>query len=211
MCNSSNSTSVNKLDFKSDVRIELKQGIIIGVEHSNRGTQVFNSVPFARPPVGDRRWKAPEPVENWSIELETKSLPPMCHQMLQPEDTFEEYEEKVANGNISEDCLYLHIEKPINGTNLPILIFIHGGGFVTGTSTGYITSEVSNRGALVVLPQYRLGPFGFLNTYDEQGPTRYGGNWGLLDQKMAIEFIIENIGICVNCCMFVQGLLCLHI
>ena len=175
-----------------DFRLELNQGTIVGKQFSRRGVQIFSSVPYAKAPVGNGRWEAPQIKENWSGELETKSIPPMCHQMSQPEDTLEEYEEKVEKGLISEDCLYLHIERPINGTNLPIFIFIHGGGFVTGTTTGYITSEMAKRGAIVVLPQYRLGTLGFLNTYDEQGPTKYGGNWGLLDQKMAIEFIIEN-------------------
>lgn len=197
-------------NFKEEVIISLNQGDIIG---SNRdGVESFKGIPYGNGP----RWSAPTPVEPWSDPYNGLEKYPKCHQ--DPSGlgkTYEEYYEMVRNGEISENCLFLDIYKPagVSTEKLPIFVFIHGGGFIAGSSQDFSPEGLAKQGMIVILPQYRLGtvkipyknsPYdsflatlGFLNTFDTNGPTRYGGNWGLLDQKLALEFIhgnAENLG-----------------
>ncbi len=144
----------------------------------------FLGVPFAEPPTGELRFRPTQPLKSWQGTLEAVSFPAGCTQMVpissmpgKPED--------------SEDCLYLNIILPPNDLEQsqlkPVMMWIHGGYFLAGSSSDYSPEEtcrnLASKGVIVVTIQYRLGYFGFLSTGDEAAP----GNWALYDQIEALK------------------------
>ena len=129
------------------------------------------NIPYAQPPVGDLRFKAPQPPNKWTDIRDASRL---------------------ANKYCAtqEDCLYLNVQAPANvSTALSVLIWIHGGGFTSGNSYLNATSFIKNN-IIVVSIEYRLGIFGFFY----MGNKNATGNQGLRDQAMAIKWVYENIG-----------------
>lgn len=165
---------------------------IIPVSYSNGSkinSEVFSwlSIPYAEPPLNQNRFKKPVPVKNWNGIIETKRLPSACIQLPIYQLT-----------NYSEDCLYLNVYTRSdvymnkNKTLNPVLVWIHGGGFVIGgteESSHEPSTIVAMSGAVVVAIQYRLDVFGFLSL-DQTNAT---GNQGILDQSLALKWIYENI------------------
>jgi len=155
---------------------------------------IFKGIPFAAPPVGDLRWKAPQPVQPWSGVKETKEYAPACMQ------------NSAANPRIglpaikvSEDCLYLNIWTPAKsaGEKLPVMVWIYGGGFSAG-STSYALYDgmnLANKGVIVVSIAYRVGPFGFLAHpgLTAESPHHVSGNYGLEDQIAGLKWVKDNI------------------
>lgn len=146
----------------TDVRLTLPDGPIVGslVPSHYHQTEVnqFLGIPYARPPVGELRFRRPVPVEPWSSPLEAKHWPNSCPQLITPIDG----QPAFANSNFTEDCLYLNVWSPSveNGEDklLPVLFFIHGGGLVFGSSSfdlysGQTLASVAN--AVVVTTNYR--------------------------------------------------------
>ena len=130
----------------------------------------FLGVPFAAPPIGELRFKSPEPPKAWK----PKVLPAKTH------------------GNRcshSEDCLFLDVYTPNVSLSLPVLFYIHGGAYTSGAAVLYPSDILALHGVVVVVIQYRLGPFGFLTTGDSAAP----GNFGMLDQVEALKWVQENI------------------
>jgi acetylcholinesterase len=125
-------------------------------------------IPFAKPPIGTRRFKAPERIEPWSGILDATHLPSTCWQTEVIVYNLEAEKMWSPNTNCSEDCLYLNIWVPVSNnqsTSMAVLVWIYGGGFVTGSSTldiydGKILAATNN--VIVVSMQYRLQSFGFL-------------------------------------------------
>jgi acetylcholinesterase len=125
-------------------------------------------IPFAKPPIGSRRFKAPENIEPWSDILNATHLPATCWQTEQIVYNLEAEKIWSPNTNCSEDCLYLNIWVPVSDTNprlMAVLVWIYGGAFVTGSSTldiydGRILAATND--VIVVSMQYRLQSFGFL-------------------------------------------------
>ncbi|XP_050701834.1 juvenile hormone esterase-like [Eriocheir sinensis] len=139
----------------------------------------FLSVPFATPPIGSLRFKDPLPAEPWEGELDATNMPPLCDQATVVGD---------------EDCLYLNIYTPEYALEtpspLPIMVFIHGGGyFALGSDVYRGFQEFVARDIIVVVIQYRLGIFGFLSTEDDAAT----GNQGLKDQTLALQWVQDNI------------------
>ncbi|XP_064089784.1 venom carboxylesterase-6-like [Macrobrachium nipponense] len=167
-------------------RIETTSGPIAGMEEtSTKGNTFYSfySIPFAEPPVGDLRFKMPTQVKDWEEVRDCTQKPPVCLQYEFP-----------MNSDIigQEDCLYLNIFTPkphrVNA-RLPVMVFIHGGGFFCGSSNEYPPNVMMNHEIVFVTIQYRLGMMGFLSTEDEDAP----GNYGLRDQTMALSWVQRNI------------------
>jgi len=147
---------------------------------------VFRGVPYAAPPLGDKRFALPVPPAPWDEPLVCESFSPSCIQI--PRGA------KTAEG--SEDCLYLNIWTPAETQDkkLPVMVWIHGGAFSSGSGgdPDFEGSAVSQNGVIVVTIKYRYGPLGFfsLPSLREKG---LGGNLGLMDQIAALQWIHENI------------------
>ncbi|CAF1002228.1 unnamed protein product [Adineta ricciae] len=154
-------------------------------------------IPFAKPPIGKRRFRAPERVDPWPGILNTTQFPATCWQTEQIVYNLEAEKIWSPSTNCSEDCLYLNIWVPVSDTetseSLAVLVWIYGGAFVTGSSAldlydGRILAATNN--IIVASMQYRLQSFGFLFLDRPDAP----GNQGLYDQALALEWIHHNIG-----------------
>ncbi|XP_019361106.1 PREDICTED: cocaine esterase [Gavialis gangeticus] len=166
----------------------------ISVAGADRLVNVFLGIPFAKPPVGPLRFSPPQPPEPWSNLRDSTSFPPMCLQDLEWVETMkiiEKFENPTTE--ISEDCLYLDVYTPASSNKkakLPVMVWIHGGGFALGGASAYDGSALTAyENVVVVIIQYRLGILGFLSTGDEYAR----GNWGLLDQVAALQWVKDNI------------------
>jgi len=173
------------------VRVDggLISGVILDAESKIRA---YKGVPFAAPPVGTLRWKPPQPVKPWDgIRTCTKagSACPQPKQMVFGNETIEQ----------SEDCLYLNIWTPAKGADagLPVMFWIHGGGFTTGTGglRFYDGESLARKGVVVVTINYRLGPLGFMAhpLLTQESKNGSSGNYGLLDQIHALKWVQRNI------------------
>ncbi|MFH4974748.1 hypothetical protein AB6A40_001457 [Gnathostoma spinigerum] len=152
---------------------------------------VFKGIPYAAPPVGSLRFQMPEPPAKWRGVMNATQYPAMCAQ--KPRTRFTD-PSNLYRIHISEDCLYLNVFAPPQFTNdtYPVVVFIHGGGFQSGSSADYpqsaiLTNFVSRRIVFISI-NYRLGPLGFLSTGDSVIP----GNNGLWDQILALKWIRNN-------------------
>ena len=170
--------------------VSYKDGQVEGIDSS--GVKIFRGVPFAQPPVGQLRWKAPQPVIPWKGVLNAKQFAPdpMQHNA---------YGDIVFNGSKqSEDCLYLNIWTPAKAKNdkLPVLIYFNGGGLVcgSGSEARYQGLTLARRGGIIVVTaNYREGIFGFFShpLLTQEGACN--GNQGWLDQAEAIKWVHQNI------------------
>jgi para-nitrobenzyl esterase len=149
------------------------------------GFKSFKGIPFAAPPVGELRWKEPQPVIPWDGVLKADSFACGCSQ---PQDLRQ-----------SEDCLYLNIWTPAKSANdkLPVMVWIHGGGFSMGAplEPTYYGEKLTRKGVIYVSVAYRLGHLGFLAhpELSAESPNKVSGNYGLLDQIAALKWIQRNI------------------
>jgi para-nitrobenzyl esterase len=164
------------------------------VEGSREGDlAVFRGVPFAAPPVGDLRWRPPQPATAWEGVRPARDFAPSCFQNGGP------LTGGTPQDQSSEDCLYLNVWTPATSTvdRLPVMVWIYGGGFSAGaTSTALYSGEkLAGRGVVVVSIAYRVGPFGFLAhpRLSAESPDHVSGNYGLLDQIAGLEWVRDNI------------------
>jgi para-nitrobenzyl esterase len=140
----------------------------------------YSAIPYAAPPVGERRWKPPAEPQRWRGIRDATTPSPLCPQgsMTGPVGT--------------EDCLYLDVTVPRRvepGERLPVVVWLYGGGFVTGGAQQYDAARLATAGKLVVVtPNYRLGALGFLST-----PSVGTGNYGLMDQTAALRWVRKNV------------------
>ncbi|XP_062245408.1 fatty acyl-CoA hydrolase precursor, medium chain-like [Platichthys flesus] len=172
------------------------RGEYVSVKGKELGVHAFLAVPFAKPPVGPAlRLAAPQPAEAWEGTREATKQPPMCVQNKQMLiDLLARVDMGVANvPDISEDCLYLNIYTPANrapDAKLPVMVWIHGGGFTMGSASIYDGSALAAyQDVVVVLIQYRLGFLGYISTGDEH----ISGNFGMLDQVEALRWTQKHI------------------
>uniref|UniRef100_A0A3Q3JLN4 Carboxylic ester hydrolase n=1 Tax=Monopterus albus TaxID=43700 RepID=A0A3Q3JLN4_MONAL len=172
------------------------RGTYVSVKGKEAGVHAYLGVPFAKPPVGPAlRFAAPQPVEGWEGVKDATQQPPMCvqdrEQFLDLIDTLGMTLAHIPD--ISEDCLYLNIYTPTSRAHdakLPVMVWIHGGGFTMGSASMYDGSALAAyQEVVVVLIQYRLGLLGFLSTGDEH----MSGNFGMLDQVEALRWIQQHI------------------
>ncbi|MCF2946652.1 carboxylesterase family protein [Paraglaciecola aquimarina] len=170
-------------------KVTVEQGVLQGgfEPNSEKEVAVFKGVPFAKPPVGPLRWKAPQPADNWQgIKLATEFAP-------SPMQGGEPYSGK------SEDCLYLNVWTPAKSTkdNIPVFIWIYGGGFSFGSASDplFNRAKLAEKGVIVVTIAYRVGQLGFLAhpQLSAENPQQISGNYGLFDQIASLEWIQKNI------------------
>jgi para-nitrobenzyl esterase len=175
------------------VQTKIENGIIEGNFDTKTGIQKYFGVPFAKPPVGDLRWKAPQPLDNWKGVKQTKKFGPRPVQA----DVFGDMESR--SEGLSEDCLYLNVWTPAkrNTKDLPVLVYYYGGGFVAGDASEprYDGESMAKKGIVVVTVNYRLNIFGCLALPElsAEAPYKASGNYGLLDQVAALKWVQKNI------------------
>ncbi|ERE80137.1 liver carboxylesterase isoform X1 [Cricetulus griseus] len=170
------------------------RGSLLHVKDGDIGVHTFLGIPFAKPPVGSLRFAPPEPPEPWSGVRDGTSHPAMC---LQTDIMNSEFAKKMnlimPPTSMSEDCLYLNIYTPAHaheGSNLPVMVWIHGGGLAIGMASmndGSILAATED--IVMVSIQYHLGILGYFSTGDEHAR----GNWGYLDQVAALHWVQQNI------------------
>ncbi len=177
-----------------ETRVTVSQGDVEGVNDS--GILIFRGIPFAEPPVGDSRWAEPQDKEAWDGVLDATVFGPSCMQ----NPVFGDMNFR-ADG-MSEDCLYLNIWTPAKSAdaNLPVLLYYYGGGFMAGDGSEPRydgASMARNHGIVAITTNYRLGAFGFFAHAEltKESPNNASGNYGLLDQVKALEWVKENIAV----------------
>jgi para-nitrobenzyl esterase len=180
-------------DLTDPIRIEtgLISGIPVG---ENKDVRVYKGIPYAAPPIGDLRWKPPQPAKPWQGVRQATQYGPSC-----PQPDILERAYGIKTGPTSEDCLYLNVWTPAKKPDqkLPVMVWIHGGGYIAGSGSSqvYDGQELARQGVIVVTINYRLGPFGFLAhpLLSKESEHGVSGNYGLLDQIAALEWVKRNI------------------
>ena len=189
--------------------ITLSQGDLQGVYNADKSVEVFTGVPYAKPPVGDLRWKEPQDPEPWDGVLLADHFAPMA---MQPRNIPLYYSLYQAIGYhdytislddnytepVSEDALYLNIWKPSGELkNAHVLVYIHGGSLQTGQPwyADYRGESLAKEGVIAVNLHYRVGVFGYFASEELAAESENGttGNYGMLDQIKALEWVRDNI------------------
>ena len=173
--------------------VSIHQGKLEGDDQG--GLLSFKNIPFAAPPVGERRWGAPEKPASWIGVRDARRFGAVAHQNRVQLSALSAM---VIDGEQSEDCLTLNVWTPaLDGKRRPVMVWIHGGGFTIGASSQalYDGSVLARRGDVVVVTvNYRLGPLGFIRLADVTGgKIASSGNEGMLDQVAALEWVRDNI------------------
>lgn len=171
-------------------KVRTEYGAISGVREN--GMRVYKGVPFAAPPTGNLRWRAPAPVASWPGVRKADAFAPACMQtgVSMPGET---------PPAVSEDCLYLNIWTPAKQAreHLPVIVWIYGGGYINGSASMplYWGDRLARKGIVFVSIAYRLGPLGFLALPEltRESPHHSSGNYGLMDQIAALEWVKRNI------------------
>ncbi len=178
-----------------DRMVKVESGELAGTEEA--GVVRFLGIPYAAPPVGERRWAAPAAPLPWAGSREAKAQGPGCMQAITPDGFGPWTREYIAPPPVSEDCLTLNIWAPAehDGRPLPVMLWIHGGAFMAGSNAVpiYDGSELAKRGIIVVSINYRLGVFGFAAFRDLAGDPGGGANFGLQDMLAALRWTQRNI------------------
>ncbi|MFZ0490210.1 MAG: carboxylesterase family protein, partial [Salegentibacter sp.] len=178
---------------KQPVQTRIENGLIEGYQDSGENLDIYLGIPFAQPPVEELRWKAPQPAKDWKGVRETKKFGPAAVQTNVFGDMIYRGDGK------SEDCLYLNVWTPSGNKteNLPVLVYFYGGGFVAGDGSEprYDGAAMAQRGMVTVTVNYRLNIFGFFAHpgLTAESPNNASGNYGLLDQNMALKWVQKNI------------------
>ena len=177
--------------FAAD-RVKTANGVLESTAPPKDGVRSFKGIPFAAPPVGDLRWKEPQPVKNWKGVRNADNFGARCVQRSGGDYWF-------RSDGMSEDCLYLNVWTPAKsaGEKLPVLVYIFGGGFQQGDGSEprYDGESMARKGIVAVSINYRLGIFGFFSHPDltQESPHHASGNYGLLDQVAALQWVQKNI------------------
>jgi para-nitrobenzyl esterase len=182
--------------------VETADGRVAGVTVAS-GVNAFRGIPFAAPPIGDRRWRVPMPVESWTGVLDaTRFAPRPMQPAVAPVGALPSLQAKLffppADHGQSEDCLYLNVWSTAPaGDKRPVMVWIHGGGFRAGATANplYEGTHLASRGVVVVSIAYRVWKFGFLAHRELSAEASYGssGNYGLLDQIAGLQWVRLNI------------------
>lgn len=173
-----------------------QSGMVSGIEIPGKDMTLFKGVPFAAPPVGELRWKAPQPVPAWDGVLKADSFQPAAWQEYHKKGSFYDREWENKPFERSEDCLYLNIWTPAKSADekLPVAVWIYGGGFMSGFAheNEFDGEAFAGKGVVYVSINYRLHVFGFL-AHPELEEAGRSGNYGTLDQIAAMKWVHDNI------------------
>ena len=164
--------------------------------------EFFGGIPYAAPPVGDLRWREPQPTEAWKGVRDASGYAPSAPQNIAGEGGFRDsisntlgFVTPDANElEYNEDCLYLNVFTPdvTASKKLPVLFWVHGGAHRTGSGSSYPGQELAAKGVVLVTINYRLGPLGFMS-HPELTKEGCRGNQGLLDTVYALQWVQRNI------------------
>jgi para-nitrobenzyl esterase len=173
------------------VKVKVETGVLAG--QANDHANVFRNIPFAAPPVGQLRWSPPQRAKAWTGERDATQNGPSCAQPMNANAT---PNGGGANGQVSEDCLQLNVFAPKGAKRAPVMVWIHGGSHRTGAGWVYDGSNFARDGVVLVSINYRLGPFGYFAHPALTQAAKPGeplGNYGLMDQIAALEWVQRNI------------------
>jgi para-nitrobenzyl esterase len=182
--------------------VSVAQGRLRGVWREDLWS--FSGIPYARAPVGELRWRTPREPEAWSEIRDASTFGPIAPQAAAVPGITSPSDPEASEPH-SEDCLFLNVWTPsvsesladVKGGGRPVLVFIHGGGFTSGSGSVFLYRGgelVRNGDAVVVTINYRLGALGFLGHRALEDPEHLVGNWGIQDQVAALSWVRENIG-----------------
>ncbi len=172
--------------------IKTETGLVSGAAASVAGVRQYLGIPYAAPPIGPNRWRAPQPAAKWDGVKAATAFGLPC---IQPK-VFGDID---FGDRISEDCLSLNVwtNATSAAAKLPVMVWIHGGGFVAGASSEprQDGSRLAGKGVVVVSMNYRLGLMGFFAhpELSKEAPYKASGNYGLLDQIAALQWVQKNI------------------
>lgn len=172
--------------------VKTEAGYVSGT--SEGGLWIYRGIPYAAPPIGDLRWRPPAPVQPWDGTREAKEFSAACPQPASADPSSGD-----TPANTSEDCLYLNVWTPAKsaGEKIPVMVFIHGGAFGQGAGSIslYDGTALAKKGVIVVTLNYRLGALGFLAHPQlvKESTNGSSGNYGLLDQLAALDWVQRNI------------------
>jgi para-nitrobenzyl esterase len=173
--------------------LRVEGGMIAPARPDAAGIRGFKGIPFAAPPVGELRWRAPRPVTPWPGERTADQFGPKCMQTARLGDI------DPLNPRMSEDCLYLNVWTPVKSANdrLPVMVWIYGGSFNVGAGSEpwYDGANLAKKGVIVVTLNYRVDVFGFLSHpgLTAESDHHASGNYGLMDQAAALGWVKRNI------------------
>ncbi len=181
-------TATNAADL-----VQTANGTVEGRGVQPSGVRIFRGIPFAQPPTGDLRWREPQLMKNWKDVRQAVDFSPRCMQARIFDDMI------FRSNGVSEDCLYLNVWTPAKSSRerLPVLVYFYGGGFVSGDGSEprYDGESMAAKGIVVVTVNYRLGVFGFMAHPEltKESAHHASGNYGLLDQSAALQWVQRNI------------------
>jgi len=169
-------------------QVRTKEGVVEGLTDS--GARVFRGIPYAAPPIGDLRWREPQPAAAWKGVRKATEFGPRCVQGPI-------FDDMVFRDQPGEDCLCLNVWTPARPEKLPVMVWIHGGGFQAGSASEprQDGGRLARKGVVVVSLNYRLGVFGFLAHPALTKESAHGasGNYGLMDQVAALRWVRDNV------------------
>lgn len=175
--------------------VRVEQGQLSGVAGSDPGVRVYKGIPFAAPPVGDLRWRAPKPAADWPGVRKADQFSATCMQTPYPEGSLYHSEPEP----VSEDCLYLNIWTGAKSASdkRPVMVWIHGGAFTRGSGSlpTYNGENFAKKGVVLVTVNYRLGIFGFFAhpELSQESEHHSSGDYGILDEIAALQWVQKNI------------------
>jgi para-nitrobenzyl esterase len=178
--------------------VKTKSGPVSGLAGKKPGITAFKGIPFAAPPVGNLRWTTPGPAAPWTGVLKADKFGASCIQTIVQERKPWTYEFMTHN-EISEDCLYLNVWTPARSASekRPVFVYIYGGAFTEGSGAApvYDGEGLASKGLVVVTFNYRVGILGFFNHPELSAESSHhaSGNYGLLDQVAALQWVHDNI------------------
>jgi para-nitrobenzyl esterase len=178
--------------------IEIDTGKLRGhVIGEKQDVQVFKGIPFAKPPVGELRWREPSAPDSWQGVRDCFEFGNACPQKGQA--MMNAIPQLAINAAQSEDCLYLNVWRPVSAKTekLPVMVWIHGGGYTMGAASQplYDGESLARNGVILVSINYRLGPFGFMAhpALSKESSRGVSGNYGILDQIESLRWVKRNI------------------
>jgi para-nitrobenzyl esterase len=173
-------------------KVKIANGVLQGATEKS-GVHSFKGIPFAQPPVGDLRWKEPQPPKNWTGVRAADKFGPQAMQRFMYSDML------FRSAGVKEDCLYLNVWTPAKTAKdkLPVMVYIYGGGFNAGDGSEYRYDgeSLATKGIVTVTINYRLGIFGFMAHPEltKESPHHASGNYGFMDQHAALVWVKKNI------------------
>jgi para-nitrobenzyl esterase len=181
--------------FSAEDGVRIDTGLVSGAAGTNPEIRVFKGIPYAAPPVGNLRWKAPQSPAAWTGTRQATEFSAPCMQVPYPETSI--YYSPLAK--TSEDCLYLNVWIGAKAAKerRPVMVWIHGGGYTrgSGSTPTYNGEALAKKGVIVVTINYRMGVFGFMAHPEltKESDVHSSGNYGLLDMVKALEWVQKNI------------------